>query len=152
MSLSMRRYPPWWDGDITLYNRDMAADGSITWYPTRLTGCFYTNPKGTGLQGGALRDSDTFICRIPENESYRSPAEWSALDMAGKTSFFTLHTGDIIVPGHVGDSIDEGGKGGLRSAEFLEKYARAGAFRVSGALACTAGGAGSPHYRAEGVV
>lgn len=153
--MSLTIYPPWWTADITLYNRDEDANGLVTWYRTYLTGCFYTNPKLTQTSrtyDSDKRDADSFICRIRENDSYRDPAEWSALSEAGKATFFTVCTEDIIVPGHVADIINESGNEGLRSSELLEKYTRAGAFRVSGALNNTGTGLGSPHYRATGVI
>ena len=155
MPLKTGIYPPWWTADITLYNRDIAADGTVSWYKTLLGGCYFTNATATSTSLAAASDkaeSDTSICRIRESESYRNPVEWSALDEAGKTSYFTLYPEDIIVPGHVSDEIDETGESGLLSSALLEKHDRMGAFRVSEVSECTGHMVGSPHYKALGVV
>lgn len=154
MPMNFRQYPPWWNADITLYNRDVAADGTVTWYRKQLSGCFYQGVDGTQIfraERGSKTDVDTFVCRIRESDSYRAPDVWATLDAANKALFFTVYVDDIIVPGHVADAIDESAPG-LRSSELLEKYTRAGAFRVSGAMNSTGSQMGSPHYKATGVV
>lgn len=150
MTLDLKQYPPWWEDGITLYNRTVGLDGAVAWHRTRLVGCFFSHARATRTTGGEKMDADTFVCRIPENESYRSPAEWSALDLAGKALFFTLCTEDIIVPGHVDEDIDEGGQKGLPGSAFLAKYARRGAFRVSGVFDCIGNTVGSPTTRPRG--
>lgn len=155
MPVNMKVYPPWWVADVTLYNRFEDANGLASWYKTQLSGCYYSNPKLTQTSRtyeSDKRDADSYICRIREDARYRPPSVWTALSEADKAQCFTVHTTDIIIPGHILHNIDESGKTGPRSSALLEMYGIAGAFRVTGALDNTGPGLGSPHYRATGVV
>ena len=45
--------------------------------------------------GGTTNVANSFVLVVPYTESYRKPQEWDALDVAGKTQFFTLKSGDL---------------------------------------------------------
>ena len=139
----LEMYPPWWNDNISLFNR-FEVNGLVFWHRTRLSGCFFQKVESTHLNGLEKSDRGTSTCRIRENESYLDPDEWEAL--RDKGYYFTLRPEDIIVLGNTPD-INES-IAGQRSSDLLENNRYA--FRITDTAVNIKGG--SPHYKALGEI
>lgn len=148
----MSKYPAWWSNTLTIYNK--YVDGTthaITWYKHTVHNCFwkYTGAKVT--IGETVIETDTSLCRIPEDKMYREPWVWDELSSADKLKYFTLSVGDIIVNGAVTDTIDEY-RTGERSTDLIGKYKDLqGCIVVERCANNTGYGRGMKHYYVRGL-
>lgn len=120
MSDPMTYTPPWWDKEITVYNRfeDKLTDVT-TWYRKHLTNCFFAYEGNQLTIGSTVLETNTTICRIPQDKKFKERYLWE--ELADKSSFFTLGVGDIIILGNVSDIVDEYAAG-HRSTDLINKY------------------------------
>lgn len=145
--MNLRIYPPWWDDEMTLYCREVGEKGIVTWHACQLEGCYFAKIEATKTTDLTQKSDDTHLCRIREDDRFKTPDEWDSL--TDKNGFFTLRAEDILIPRHVSDTVDEKAPG-FRMNDLLQKYANIGAFRISSVQINTKGG--SPHYRTTGVL
>lgn len=148
----MGNYPVWWETTITVYNKyeDTQTD-LIKWYRHTIANCFFKLSGTKVTINDTVIDTNTTICRIPQNDSFKERYEWEALPADIKEGYFTLGQGDIIVKGAVDDEIDEYTKG-KRSTDFLTKYKRLqGCIEVEQVSINTGKGRCNPHYYVTGV-
>ena len=147
----MSNYPEWWDRSITIYNKCKDPDsGIVTWYSTQVKDiCFWKDVGEKVTVGKTSVDTSSIICRIPKQDNFITPYEWSLLD--DKSEKFTLKQGDIIVLGECSDAIDEYEKG-CRSTDLLQKYHEIDScMEIQKVAIDTMSGMISPHYRVIGV-
>ena len=94
---------PYWDSTITLYRKQTAGNGEVTWSRSVHHGCFWKRTVIRDRQNGAeFKIADT-VCRIP-------------------APYPDVRIGDIIIHGSVTDAINEY-VSGARSVDLLKKYA-----------------------------
>lgn len=120
MSDRMTYVPAWWEKDITVYNRyEDKVSNVVTWYRHHLSNCFFAYEGNQLTIGSTVLETNTTICRIPQNKRYKAKYLWE--ELSDKNNYFTLGTGDIIVLGNVSDLIDEYASG-HRSTDLINKY------------------------------
>lgn len=165
----MSNYPIWWDSDITIYNKHMdSTTNVITWYRKTLSGCFWKYVRDKARLGNTTLETESTICRIPENSNYMEKHLWDEfmdavllpdnntypldeLFPGGSELYFTLGRGDIIIKGAVTDNIDEY-TAGQRSTDLIAKYKELqGCIEVDSVAIDTGLGRCLPHYRVQGV-
>lgn len=105
-----RRFPPWWDKTITLYNK-VTEGGKIVYYRHVLRGCSIAVKRVSVLNGSDRSFNDEITVRIPQNDAYRAPIAYDSPQCDGKRDgLFTLHDGDVILFGaHTEEMRDEAG-------------------------------------------
>lgn len=94
---------PYWNDVITLYRREEAQDGSVSWERSMHSGCFFQQRTMRERINGAELQPVHIVCRIP-------------------APFPDVRVGDIIIRGEINDEIDEYAAG-KRSADLLKRYA-----------------------------
>ena len=147
----MNYYPIWWDTTITIYNKyEDSQTGIITWYKTTLDKCFWQNNFQRLKMGDVEVETDSIICRIPENSKFLEKHQWVNIPNDKMTNYFTLAQGDIIIKGNITDEIDEYSSG-KRSSDIVEKYKWQGCMIVDRVAIDTGTGRGLPHYHVQGV-
>ena len=120
MSDRMTYVPPWWEKDITVYNRyEDKVSNVVTWYRHHLSNCFFAYEGNQLTIGSTVLETNTTICRIPQDKRFKERYLWE--ELSDKNNYFTLGTGDIIVLGDVSDLIDEYASG-HRSTDLINKY------------------------------
>jgi hypothetical protein len=148
----VNEYPIWWSDTLTIYNKYTNPETRVvTWYKCVLNGCFwkYTGNKITINE--TTLETDTTMCRIPENDKFLERYDWEELPEESKKEYFTLSTGDIIVKGNVEDTIEEY-TSGKRSSDLLTKYRKLqGCMLVEKCSINTGIGRGINHYYVRGV-
>lgn len=104
----MSNFPAWWSDTITIYNRyEDPQTNLITWTSNVLTKCFFDNVNNKLTVGQTVIEANKVIVRIPQQDNYMSYADWLFVGNDRRGDYFTLHQGDIIILGDVGDVIDE---------------------------------------------
>lgn len=147
MSRVVSNYPAWWNTTITVYNKyvDSITD-RVTWHRTVLTNCFWKYTVNKLTINKVTLDTNTIVCRIPQDTLFKRKSEWVALPNDQMSQYFTLGVGDIIVEGEVDDVIDEY-TAGSRSTDLLNKYTQYSECIEIGAVAINVGGGRNhPHY------
>lgn len=147
----MNNYPSWWDSTVTIYNKYTdPATKRVTWYPHVVHDCFWKRSDLQILRNTMAIESDSTICRIRVNSLFLPDYVWKDLTDEGKTSYFTLGVGDIIVNAEVDDEIDEYTPG-KRSSDLVEKYKRAqDCLVIEKSTITVGGGRGLEHYHVRG--
>lgn len=148
----MSNYPVWWDTTITIYNRyEDPQTQLVKWYRTTVTNCFWKHDKTKIVVGKSVIESDSTICRIPENPDFLEKYQWVELPNDMMASKFTLGIGDIVVRGLVNDNIDEY-TNGHRATDFLTKYqSLQGCIKIDEISINTGIGRNNPHYFIRGI-
>ena len=100
------------------------------------------------MTNNALSEIEDVICRIPINDNFVTPGQWSSLEDV--TDKFTLQDGDIIIYGEVDDEINEY-VAGKRKTDILNKYKKyQECIEVKTHVTNIWTGNGLPHYRVIG--
>lgn len=148
--IPVSNYPEWWNTTITVYNKyEDPSSRIVTWHRTVLHNCFWKYTGNKIVVGETALETNTTLCRIPENPAFLEPFEWN--EEADKSKYFTLHTGDIIVSREVEDVIDEY-TSGYRSSDILAKYKKLqGCMKIEQCAINTGPGRDLPHYYVKGV-
>ncbi len=147
----MNDYPMWWDKKITVYNKYLDPQTQVVrWYKTVLDNCFWQNHFQRFKMGDVEVQSDSIICRIPENAIFMEKHLWDKVPNDLMGNYFTLAQGDIVIKGEVDDTINEY-ESGSRSSDFIEKYKWQGCMVIDRVNINTGLGLGLPHYHIEGV-
>ena len=94
---------PYWNSEITLYSKQTASNGVVSWKISHHKNCFWQKKAMRERSDGAEFKPISVVCRIPN-------------------PFPEVRIGDIIVCGKVSDVIDEY-VSGKRSSDLLRKYA-----------------------------
>lgn len=146
----MSKYPVWWDTTITVYNKHTDATTNVTtWYRTKLTGCFWKYVRNKAKLGETTLETESTVCRIPQNVTFMEKHLWEALK--DKSGTFTLGRGDIIVKGEVTDTINEY-QSGSRSTDLIAKYKELqGCIEIDTVALDDGPGRCMPHYRVQGM-
>ena len=142
-------YPLWWNTTLTIYNQRIDPLTDIaTWYRTVVTDCFWNYSGERVLINDVEVSTNHVVCRIRENEKYKSKYLWEQLPNDEIANYFTLGREDIIIPGEVTDLIDEYGRGlGIKSTDLLSKYANLqGCMKIQSVSENIGGGRNNPHY------
>ena len=149
MSDRMTYVPSWWEKDITVYNRyEDKVTNLVTWYRHHLSNCFFAYEGNQLTIGSTVLETNTTICRIPQNKRYKAKYLWE--ELSDKNNYFTLGTGDIIVLGDVSDLIDEYASG-HRSTDLINKYKDLqGCIRIQSVADNTGTARCIPHYLVRG--
>ena len=149
MSDQMTRVFPWWEKEITVYNRyEDKLTNIVTWYRCNIPNCFWAYEGNQLTIGSTVLETNTTICRIPKNKRYKARYLWESLN--DKNNYFTLGTGDIIVLGNVSDIIDEYASG-HRSTDLINKYKDLqGCIRIHTVADNTGTARCIPHYLVRG--
>ena len=147
----MSNYPQWWNTDITVYNKYVnPITNVVSWYKTNLTDCFWSYSHDKLIVNNTVIESNSVICRIPQNENFRERYIWVNYPNDTMGNYFTLGIGDMIVKGNVSDVIDEYTTG-MRSTDFLKKYKNLqGVIVVEELQINVGGGRNNPHYLIKG--
>jgi len=99
-----------WDKSITIYHhtesKDVNGKTVTTWTRSQLSNCFYGLKKRQVVDGLALRSNNIHIVRIPASEI---------------TEAFILSKGDIIVNGHVTDTLAVNDSGSALRTKYAER-------------------------------
>ena len=99
---------------------------------------------------GVSLDTNSIICRVRQDASYKPKSEWVQLPNDEMDDYFTFGQGDIVVRGEVSDEIDEY-TSGKRSTDLLNKYKQFGECFVIDRVSDNTGvGRGQKHYFIEG--
>ena len=118
----MTYVPPWWEKTITVYNRyEDPTTRVITWHRHKIDDCFWTYEGNQLTIGNTTLETNTTICRIPQDKLYLEKYQWNALPNDSLNNYFTLGVGDIIILGDVSDVVDEYASG-HRSTDLINKY------------------------------
>ncbi len=145
----MSNYPIWWDTTVTIYNQFIDTQTSVvTWRRHVFNQCFWKQSGQTVKLGEVTIQTGGVTCRIPEQENFLQPYDWTTLPNDKMDSYFTLAPDDIVVRGEVDDTIDEYTKG-HRASDFLTKYANQ-CFRIKTVAVNTGVGRNNPHYLITG--
>lgn len=118
-----------WNKTLTLYNKYEDESGLIKWYRHKLEHCFYKATKNKVNVGNVQIESDQSIVRIPEQNNYLSPYDWTKLPEDKRSEYMTLQGGDLIFLGDIADQIDEYTKG-ARSSDLIAKYKTLGSMSI----------------------
>lgn len=122
MSDQMTYAPPWWEKEITVYNRyEDPLTNVMHWFRHNIKNCFFAYEGNQVTIGTTVLETNTTICRIPQNKKYKPRYQWEQLPTDVKGNYFTLGVGDILVLGSVTDIIDEYSTG-HRSTDLINKY------------------------------
>ena len=150
--MSKAGYPIWWDETVTLYNKYTdPLTNIVRWYRTVITDCFWKNSNNRITVGEVELQSNDVVCRIPQDDKYKSKAEWIKLPNDSMGNFFTLGKGDLLIQGEIDDIIDEQQKG-HRSTDLISKYKELqGCIYVKQFSDNTGIGRVNPHYFISGV-
>lgn len=145
-------YPIWWDQTLTVYNKyEDPTTHAVTWFKSTLTDCFWQTTYTYLVVGSNKVKTTQTVCRIPVSDDYRDKSVWDNLSVKGKTKFFTLSYGDIIIKGDASDEIDEY-VSGHRSTDLISKYKYLQRCMVVDFHKINTGvGRGNEHYRVEGL-
>ena len=145
----MSNYPIWWETTLTIYNKyEDTNTQKITWYKKVVNNCFWKYSGDKLTIGETVIDTNSIICRIPEDPSFLEKYQW--LD-ADKNQYFTLGLGDIIVRGEVSDSVNEYERGS-RSSDLIKKYKDLqGCMEIKEVSINTGRGRNNPHYFVRGI-
>lgn len=148
----MNNYPVWWNQSITVFNRfDDPATHRITWYKSKVDGCFWKYTENRLTVGETVLESAVTLCRVPVSESFKERYEWESLQPAQRSKYFTFGPGDIVIKGAVDDVVDEY-TAGRRSSDLLTKYRKLqGCMTVQRCAVNTGEGRGNEHYLVKGV-
>lgn len=147
----MANYPVWWDTTITVFNKyEDPQTNVITWYKTVLNNCFWKNDFQRLKMGDIEVETDSIICRIPENSNFRENQNWVKIPNDQMNNYFTLAHGDIIIRGDVNINIDEY-TDGRRSSDIIESCKAQGCMVIDRFSINTGIGRGLPHYHVQGV-
>ena len=98
-----------WDKPITVYHRtESTVNGKtvITWTRSNFDNCFYGLKKRQVIEGLTLRSNNIHIVRIPASVI---------------TEDFILSKGDIIVNGHVTDTLPSNDSGSALRTKYAER-------------------------------
>ena len=116
-------FPKWWDYTITIYNKYLDEETRVvTWYSKSIDNCFWKQTENLDNIGdGTILKTSYIICRIPQNDNFKTESTWKTLIKEGIEDYFTLQQDDIIVLGSVSDVINEY-QAGQRSTDLLNKY------------------------------
>lgn len=145
----MKPRPKWWDTNITIYNKYETAEGEVTWYRTHISNCFWKYVRDKMTAGQTVIETNSTICRIPEDTRYLPKFEWK--ELADKSNNFTLGVQDIIVVGMVEDVIDEY-TSGKRSSDLIKKYKEINGCMIIDNVSINTGlGRGMKHYLVKGI-
>ncbi|MBP5710552.1 MAG: hypothetical protein J6W84_06205 [Bacteroidales bacterium] len=149
MSDQMTYTPPWWEKEITVYNRNEdKVSNIVVWYRYNIPNCFWAYEGNQLTIGSTVLETNTTICRIPQNKRFKERYVWESLN--DKNNYFTLGTGDIIVLGNVTDLIDEYASG-HRSTDLINKYKDLqGCIRIQSVANNTGTARCIPHYLVRG--
>ncbi len=127
---------------VTLFHKYTEPDANgrtvTKWQRISFESCFFGVVRSKVLNGIVLSENDTYICRIPQNEAYRSIESENG---------FTICPGDIIVLGKVWDEIAD--VSGQRASDLLSRY-KGSSFTVN-SFSDNTKLPFMPHYRASGV-
>lgn len=147
----MNNYPEWWNSTITIFNKFTDKTTQIVrWFKTVLNGCFWQNKSAYLKIDKTVVETNTTVCRIPENENFKEKEAWINIPNDNMNSFFTLATGDFIVNGEASDVIDEY-TAGHRSTDVIKKYKDLGRCIVIKNISINVGGGrNNPHYHVTG--
>ena len=122
--------PVWWDSDLTIYNKYTDPTTNVVrWYRTNLSNCFWKHERAKLSVGNTVLETDTVICRIPEDDRFKPKYEWLKIPNDEMSDYFTLGIEDIIINGYVSDDIDEYERGS-RSTEIINKYKDLGVMQI----------------------
>lgn len=148
----MMNNPQWWDSTITVFNKFVDPITNIVrWYKTVLLNCFWKRTVEKMTVGNTIIETDTVICRIPENANFRLKYDWLKIPNDQMNNYFTLGIGDIIINGSIDDDINEY-TSGSRSTDILQKYADLGVMTIESVRINTKSGVVfNRHYLAKGV-
>lgn len=147
----MSDYPMWWNKTITVYNKFKDPQTQIIrWYRTVLNNCFWQNNFQRFKMGDVEVKSDSILCRIPENGSFKEKHLWVKIPNDLMGNYFTLAQGDVVILGEVEDEINEY-QNGSRSSDVVAKYKDQGCMVIDKFSNNTGLGLGLPHYHIEGV-
>lgn len=151
MSDQMTYVPPWWEKEITVYNRyEDKVSNVVTWYRRNIPNCFWAYEGNQLTVGNTVIETNTTICRIPQNKKYKERYQWESLSTDEKSKYFTLGTGDIIILGNVSDLVDEYASG-HRSTDLINKYKDLqGCIRIQNVANNTGTARCIPHYLVRG--
>lgn len=142
---------PWWTDTITVYNRYEDPNTQVvSWYKHIIENCFWKY-AGTKVQiGNTVLESNSIICRIPEDDNFLERYQWEALTNDDMSKYFTLGVGDIIVKGNVEDTIDEY-QSKHRASDLLAKYKKLqGCMEIQNVSINTGSSKCVPHYLVRG--
>ena len=120
-----------WDKTITLFNkREDEQTGIVRWYRYVINGCFVKRTNNKINIGDVQLQTDDTIIRIPEQNNYLTPQQWSDTPNDKIKGFITLQTGDLIFLGKIVEDIDEY-TSGLRSSDLIAKYNKTGSVFIT---------------------
>jgi hypothetical protein len=148
----MNSYPMWWDQTITVYNKTTDPITRIVkWHKHTISNCFWRDLASKVKVGDVVLETDTIVCRIPQQDNFLEQYAWVELTDDEKGSFITLGIGDLVVKGNIVDEIDEY-TSGKRSTDLVSKYKRLqGCFEVQKISMNVSTGMLNPHYHISGV-
>ena len=148
----MSNYPVWWDSTITVYNQyNNPLTQLITWTRHTLNNCFWKYSGDKVTIGEVVLDTNSIICRIPENKNYLPKYKWVQIPNDEMSNYFTLGNGDIIILGNVSDEINEY-QSGSRSTDLIAKYkGLQGCMEIQHVSENIGNGRGLPHYLVRGI-
>lgn len=146
----MSNYPLWWNNTITIYNKHIdSSTNIITWYKTVIPRCFWKSTGNKVNIGTVMLDTESVICRIPENPGFLPKGEWDSCEF--KESHFTIGIGDLVFFGELLDEINEYSTG-KHSTDIIKKYRDIQSCIEVKQFAINIGiGRNNPHYLVKGV-
>ena len=145
-------YPEWWDTTVTIYNKYTDPQTKITrWFSHVVTGTFWKYVGEKVTIGNTVLETNTIICRIRKDSTFREKYEWLQLPNDEMQDYFTLGKGDIIIKGEVEDNVDEY-TSGSRSTDLIAKYkALQGCMSIEEYAINTGPGRVNEHYLVKGL-
>lgn len=145
-------YPPWWDTDLTIYNKyEDPQTHVVIWFRTLVEGAYwkYIGNKVT-VNDVVLETNDT-VCRIRKDDRFMAKHLWINQPNDEMGNYFTLGVGDIIVKGNVSDEINEY-VAGSRSSDLQKRYkALQGCIQVQETAINTGSSRCCEHYFVRGI-
>ena len=119
----------YWDKVITVYNAYENPDNEEkTYFRHIMANCFVKRTSGKIFKGNTTALNDEYIIRIPKQEQYLPPDEWTKRN--DKQNFLTIQLGDIVVLGAVSDVVHDL-VNGQRMNDLKKKYKSMGVITVS---------------------
>lgn len=145
----MSNYPVWWDTTLTIYNKwTDPATHKVTWIRNTVSNSFWKHSGSKVNVGQVMIDTESIICRIPQQDNYVEPYVWIENP---EMNTFTLKPSDIIIKGETLDEIDEY-QTGHRSTDLIAKYHQLqGCMEIKDVTVNTMTGMINPHYLVRGI-
>lgn len=145
-------YPPWWDTDLTIYNKyEDPQTHVVVWFRTVVTNAYWKYIGNKVTIAKTTLETDDTICRIRKDERFLPRHLWINQPNDKMGDYFTLGVGDIIVKGTITDTIDEY-TAGSRSTDLQKRYkALQGCIQIKEVAINTGSSRCCEHYYVKGV-